>query len=631
MSNPFNDRFTNLNKLKFHYAFVFYSNLNKTNLQYKELFNNILRQHGEFYSINEYRNFDFTTNVQKSNNKGNIVIIPCKNSCIVSSNIELNIKEIIRNSGYVQSCGELLFLSPWYDLNTTTFENRVEQFISRDRDKKGRLVFYTKEDFGLKTRSSEGIDDIKFFKEKYYIGNEIASNYMKGLLQNELISNNLIVERLYNSDKEKYNKTITDFSLFVVKDLDLTISETEYVYGEKEPQLFILYHSQFKKENPIHILDENKPFIPGPYTTPQTLIQSMLSFVSNETKLIIDPFGGSGGIGIASKFGGKDIFISDLIGLEGIDYNFRFFNTKSKLREQIENFINEQLIGFSRTKEFSPYFYESAEKIIATNKYQEKHWISEYDELLIESPDIIESDIFKYCFFVSYKLIILHNDLIKQNNRLNEYLFTSMLEKHLTDEKIILQRTFKALLHPEFKKKPWEELKGKYGNYITGYTKLEGEKHLCQDSIHLLNNNSRLNLQLMESEMVSIVSDPPYGFNTLSGNPEDENIVNLYESFMDFSLSAIEKTKSKKGDLIICTLRNVKVGKKISSYSYAHNIEKLLYRKLKEYDFNIIAKPYLLEIGDWIGNGNYWKSKKALDRRIISITVEKNKAAANKA
>lgn len=620
-----NERFEKLCLFKFQYVFIFYASIEKTNLQYRELFNNLQKQNRNLFLIYDYDN---PVNTRAGELRGETAIIPCKNSCILCTNVKLNLQEMVKESGYIQSCGQLIFMAPWYDVNTSNMEKQISTFITTREQNRGRLVFYSREGFG-KERSREGIDNIKFYKNKYYIGDELVSEYINRIREEGKAEDYSIWKNLLLQEKkdEKIDEEL-NYSLFLVKDIDLTLKEEDYLNSEEEPQLLFIYHSEYKKENPLHILDEDKPYIPGPYTTPQTLIQSMLSFVPKTTSLIIDPFGGSGGIGIASVLGGVNTFMADMVGKKGMEFNLRLF-TEGKLRLQVISYI---LNGLKKDHNILKKFYTAASQIIESRSFLEKHWNQAADQFLEDSAE----ETLSYFLFTSHKVLYQNEEIVDHNAELNSAKFWEHLEIELKNQRNAFKRAFELLAGdisedsdptPEQfnsigKKIPVELEKG-YVTFITGINNLIGKIHYSGSKLEELSDENNLNKIIKTSERISIVSDLPYGFNTLKSENDDNSISELYGSFFDFALNSIAKTKSKKGDLIISTLRNVKIGKRVSPNSYSRRIEGLLYRKLNEHGFCIYSNPVLYKIGRWIGTGNYWKSNKALDRRIIALSLIK--------
>jgi hypothetical protein len=115
-----------LSNFKHSCVFVFYRDLQRTNMQYKELFALLARHmRPNPWAIVDYQSLSsipiqLVENDDDSRDQSvpsSLTIVPCQNSCIVCSRYPLDLQRIIADSGYIQSCGPLLYAAPWYDVS----------------------------------------------------------------------------------------------------------------------------------------------------------------------------------------------------------------------------------------------------------------------------------------------------------------------------------------------------------------------------------------------------------------------------------------------------------------------------------------------------------------------------------
>ncbi|HEU0300002.1 MAG TPA: hypothetical protein VFR37_11120, partial [Longimicrobium sp.] len=251
----FSDRLTVLSKFNYAALFVFYRNLQRTNMQFKELFALLSRHmNPKPWAIVDYHSLasipiQIVESDGASDNQNfpsGLVVVPCQNSCIVCSSRPLDLQSILADSGYIQSCGPLVFAAPWYDVSAAGFTEAIVEYLIAKQPEKGRIVFYTMEDFESQGKSQEGIDAIKFYKEKYFIGDKTVVEVMKEL-KDDVSRRGAVVERFHREDKRDLAGLTADFSLFTIRDYDVLSADSDEKDLPSEPQLIMSYDSRYKK------------------------------------------------------------------------------------------------------------------------------------------------------------------------------------------------------------------------------------------------------------------------------------------------------------------------------------------------------------------------------------------------
>jgi hypothetical protein len=623
----FSERLEMLSNFKHSCVFVFYRDLQRTNMQYKELFALLARHmRPNPWAIVDYQSLSsipiqLVENDDDSRDQSvpsSLTIVPCQNSCIVCSRYPLDLQRIIADSGYIQSCGPLLYAAPWYDVSGSEFTNSILEYLIAKQPEKGRIVFYTMEDFGSHGKSQEGIDAIKFYKEKYFIGDKTVIEVMKEL-KDGASRQGAVVERFHREDKRDLAGFSSDFSVFTIRDYDVLSERSNGAGLSAEPQLIISYDSRYKKENPIHLLDEWKPFWPGQYTTPQPLVQSMLAQIPNPDCLIVDPFGGSGSVALAASSKGYKVFTSDLCGVEGIRFNWRFVRDRN-LREKLLGEIAQLEHTLHGNALMDTRMMDAVQEISSVVKDTGWHWSGKLDDTLEGfSRGSDNPDLFTLLFHLVYRALSSNRQLVSPDGSFN----TGRISLHLGDtlrEFIhVVRRAFMIFQAPALTGSS-DARRGRYGQLISGLSPEWGDVYLDSRSVASLSESEELRKLAQASERVAIITDPPYGVNT-EVKDADSALVELYRQFVQQAIKTIALTKRREGDLIICALSQVKIGKRVPEAAYSISLQSVLHRELVASHCEVITHPSFRRLPPDLLRGGYWKSDKALDRDIISVTI----------
>jgi len=524
------------------------------------------------------------------------------NSMLVYSLSPLDLESIISDSGYIQSCGELVFENPWYELDAHQLSKKLSTYAP-GRPKK--YVFYTMEDFGIKTPSKEGVDGIKFYRDKQYIGEELATNYMSKFSDN-VIADNDVVDRL---NAEISNAEGGDhLSLFVIKD-SVVDDRAVYDIGHTTNQHHLIaYHSEYKKENPVHILDDWRPFWPGQYTTPAPLATSALNLVkAYGDVLIIDPFAGSGGVGVAGSSLGFKCAVSDLCGTPGIQFNFDYVKDvtfRDGIIAHLHTIIDRLCQSHHETSERITGLASIIRDAIPSSHV---HWCSELDEMIsgLESHERI------YVFLI-YRFIYYNK------KQLVEPLHSkSLIEGFIETAKQFIKNSNRAFLVDG--KAPYKDnsfLKiGKYGVLSSRTQGLWGDVLISKLSADELISDSKLVELAKDSSQIIYATDLPYGVNTNIN--EEDYLRELYINSFKSAFELARYTHNKKISVILFALQAVKIGKRVPQSAFSTNVCLALHEVANQLSCISVKQPSADNIPAYVKSNGYWRSEKALDREII--------------
>lgn len=582
------------------YAFIFYRGVARSNMPYKELVA-LIRKHSSspIWRINEI------IDIRKENPGDGWLGVRCfHNSMLVYSVCELDLELIISDSGYIQSCGELIFESPWYDLDAHQFTKELLAFASCSSKK---YVFYTMEDFGLNTPSKEGVDDIKFYRDKQYIGEELASNFISRF-SDKVIEDNNIVDR-WNSQSNDVKGDDHMLSLFVIKD-SVVDDRAIYEIGHTTNQHHVIaYHSEFKKENPVHILDDWRPFWPGQYTTPAPLSTSALNLAKVDADaLLIDPFAGSGGIGVAGASLGIKCAVSDLCGAPGIQFNFDYLkdaNFRDRIISQLHAVADKLTQSHYKTVEMILNLAAIIRDAIPSMRV---HWCSRLDEIINE----LESHE-KICAFLIYRVFYYNQKLLKVPLHSK-----TLIESLIATTELFIQNSNRAFLVDGKPPHPSNgSLKiGKYG-ILTARTQVPwGDVLITKLSADQLNSDSKLVELAKGASQIIYATDLPYGVNT-NIDEEEGHLKDLYINSFKAAFELTRYTRTKKISVILFALQSVKIGKRVPQSAFSNDVRLALSEVANKLSCISIKHPNADNIPVYVKSNGYWRSEKALDREII--------------
>ena len=595
----------------FTYAFIFYRGITQSNLPYKELLS-LIRKHSEtrLWHVTACDSFTNLLNKQEKRTDCSLIEpddshikIQCfHNSMLVHTSSRLDLEKMIASSGYIQSCGELVFESPWYDIDAEKITDKLSNYQNKQPRK---FIFYTMEDYGLDTPSNEGVDGVKFFRNKHFIGNDLARNFI-GSFQQKLKGSNDIVKR-YPFDT-KANEQLCYHSIFIIKDSVIS-GKREFEIGHiTDQQHLIAYHSQYKKENPIHIMDDWRPFWPGQYTTPAVLATAALNLLhADKQALVIDPFSGSGGIGLAASSLGLHCVLSDLCGSFGIEYNFRFFRDslfRNKLLTRLQT-VTHQLTLIDTSIQF--YLTELTEHIKQAIGSEEMHWNCELDSIVNNLNDYEKIDV-----FLIYKILYFNKPFLQ-----DAIDWHALSTKYIAEVEKFIRKSQRAFLveraeaHPDNNRVK----KGQYGALVSRSDLPWGDFHVTGVSADLIDQDIAV-LELSENaSQIIMATDLPYGVNTQIG--ENDILNKLYADSFRAMFNLAKLSKKKKVSFILFSLQAVKIGKRVPESAFSKNVRLVLHQVANEFACVAVKSPNIDDIPAYLNSAGYWRSEKALDREVL--------------
>jgi tRNA G10 N-methylase Trm11 len=250
------------------------------------------------------------------------VYIPC--------HLEIDLPLICAYSGYIHSCGHMVFFRNIEKADKDTFFTDIDNYLEnhKDSDKPTLFSVYAHEDFTKLDRGREeylrdGLDDVKIYLEKYYVGSERLVDVLREMRSLERFKNRLLIPEPgdykavlggkrgittnaphlhpdYDPSSVKYDEAAAEVD--PSKTLWLLV---DYAIGEPanhrgDDRYYICYEQRYLNENPFHLFDENKPAWIAPTTIPHTLLAAMINITGlsrspdGDQIVLADPFVGTG-------------------------------------------------------------------------------------------------------------------------------------------------------------------------------------------------------------------------------------------------------------------------------------------------------------------------------------------------
>jgi hypothetical protein len=649
------------------YFFLFRKNLRVTNLQLAELFallrtetyyrNSLQARRKPNIQFNSAR--DFKTALEKAveefqaleepdqtallGSYGNllenqIVADAYYGSCSVylPPHLDLDLPRICASSGYIHSCGRLVFIRNTNKATTEQFFERLDTYFLKfpiTPPVPALFVVYAHEDFSADDRDyaddlKHGLDDVKIHINKAHFQRESLISLIDKMKE-KYKGTILIADPLHY---KKQRKKVTEEAHVQFPRTFWLISDSGAKFASKFPsedRYYICYDQTYKNVSPLLIFDEEKPAWINQTTIPHTLSAAMINitrpwWATSSGVTIHDPFGGTGTIFLdALKFKAAEPSSSDKSPITPllVKDNVEFFRKNSREIEEIKKELEEMLGNFS---ESSPSFAKRVPSKAALMYDNVVHLIElslknsgSGHEIEIPSAHFLEFRQLqlyeRIAFYVAARTAIRHYAEFRRNASEWSDAFREELRKLL--RRIELFRAF------ERKREDNSEcIADNIFSIPCSYSKgcfIDSIRSLSNDLFggEYLNVSVRDALELTADSLDIIVTDPPYGFNT---EQDASDLAELYSAMVRVFVSALRDG----GQLVICCPERSYSGRPLPFYTEpgfiiqqvlaaASTTQKLVYQPAfgLPSESRTVRPPY------------YWESERALRRSVLHFWV----------
>lgn len=581
-----NDKTIYDREYKYDYIFVFSEPLAVTDIQYEELYCLLRRypkdNHPVVISIAE-------SGEPKSNSDNcTVEIVRFEHSCRVRSKCEFDVYSIVRNSGYIHSAGPAIYVEEWSKVDSNSIVDKLKAYSEKNK-KRYKLHFYTDQKETEDEKKIEGIA-IDYFRT--YIGTMFFHEEKK-YIESEV--------KDYCLDKNFQEGGV----VFIYRDT-FHVNNQPFLYPEQNDiHYMVIYHSLCKKENPLHQLDENRPYWAGIYTTPHDLTCAMVNMARVKAgDIVYDPFLHMGTTAIeAAKFG-CCIIGSDLVEPLGAldNYNFVFHDKLGDVIERIDKLFSEK---------YHERCYELASSNLTRNKglaFPEPKPI----ELMIEKYPELEDYEKRLLFYIVRRFI-----LRQQQGRDEKLNLEAFIKYQIGEFNKYHELNQYNLQHPE----GWipDDTTSRFVNDQTIKSYRLGPERNQHSQFIVFKANAR-KFPLNDNSVDAIVTDPPYGYGD---DIPAKDLKNLYRDFISESFRVLRNG----GRLVMCMLDKVKTGKFIHKDTMTKGVVGLINRIANEKGIRF-GRAEVLPLSP-VPSLNYWKSKYALNRAIIHLEIIKEAGNGN--
>jgi hypothetical protein len=640
------------------YYFLFRKNLAVTNLQFDELFA-LVRIHTSGVSSHEAHRLQFMSGAEfqalvqslvdsfaghdrkpdeysaviaehYESVFARIVVTDCFwGSCAVylPPHLELDLPAVCGESGYVHSCGRSVLSR---DINKSDPELLVEaldRHLKRFPSTK-RVFFavYAHEDFTeydrrLADELSHGLDEVKIYVEKYYMGGSslvevlsILSERFAGELRIPESGNYLESHRGSRQDDDEIDQ---DRTIWLVTDRGISDFSPQ-PSGEK---FFICYDQLYKNDNPTHLFDENMPAWVAHTTIPHTLAGAMLNITRphwpDGDVVVCDPFVGSG-----------------TVLLQALRY------------QNVKPVCSDKMSSASQLVEDNYGFFLYDAKAIFTKKRQLEAILRHITDEN-ETPGILESDATEVdrAYTKARELVSTFEgsadwdtDLAAAGASLNtlERLFVYIALRASRRNQLGIARRSKdwaAAFAKEAKALAIQmddlvALKSREEAYVRSVRKDASFKILdagsgyslsCATFIPRVHPKEFVSvLDVLQDELPDadvIVADPPYGFNT------DEDLSLLAQTYA-VALEKMVRALRHGGQLMLCLADQSRTGRETVYFTHKEVITHQVLAIADRYDVEVLddkeTSPHKSPL---LTGPYYWESERALRRAVLHFRL----------
>jgi len=649
------------------YYFLFRKNLGVTNIQFAELVG-LIRSHAtpvpgngpihnlQFMSVSEFKDtitslveafpqdsktpelrYKTIASLYSQIIRQHVVLDCFYGSCavFVPPQLTLDLEAVCAYSGYIQSCGRALYIRNIEKATTSEFYKVIENYTEPiPPDSPVFFSVYTHEDFTDYDREKKenlrhGLDDVKVYVEKFYIGSERLVSVLNEMRQRFKIKLRLPSPGSYSEQRARLQEqTNLDRSRTVWLLIDRS-SGKEVHKGAR--RYLICYEQQFINENPFYLFDENKPAWIGPLTIPHTLLSAMINIaepmrqVDDDDVMLADPFVGTGTTWLeAQKYSLLKPVCSDLADITPllVKDNLEFFLAPHDKLHDYERSLD--YIASPPDQRHAPRFVEDIDRPALDRSYD---WVIDFlDE--ISSPNTIPRDL--YSFTLSAREV-------------------KKLEKRTPLERILFYLALRTILRNiggfERGAAKWEEIYRKEAKVLgfqigrlrdlkrrqdeakrfdQDYCVLQGSySQSCTINFHMLADarDELRSVKVLDARKLKkksydiIITDPPYGFNT---EDDIQALAQLYTEIITIMINALKE----EGQLVMCLPDRSHTGRRLPFFALKELVIRQVLTIAEQLRREIIIPAYSVpQLSDLFRPPYYWESERALRRAILHFRI----------
>jgi hypothetical protein len=567
-----------------------------------------------------------------------VVVQPLYGSCVVSlpPHLALDLLSVCAYSGYVHSCGPLVYKADVDWARKAEFLNAVKGHVEKNVEPGKRAFFsvYAHEDFSDYDREEasdlrDGLDEVKVFIEKFFMGKDRLVSILSEMRQ-------VLGERLEIPDPGEYKKVHEEFRKRDHVDLSRTIwliidrSIASDGRGPGEERYFVCYDQKYRNRNPYQIFDENKPGWIAHTTMPHSLMAAMLNLAlpwlpvdeggGVGDSVVLDPFVGSGtGWFEASKFPWLGASGSDLeVAVPRVvEDNLDIFTASSAELQGIWEWL-EKVRGFESTvvdggDEGVARAYKWAEELLG--RVRRPGGEVEFD--LTSVADLERRDLLdRLVLYCALRAELRHAAAFERASRTRQTAFVKEVQ---------VLRDQVQELHDLRERE--EETGRREGSICIFQSRYSSGCSISREYLSELKDRVRREVRVWDATKIDpgscdvIITDPPYGFNT---DEATGYLAELYANGLRAMISALRRD----GQLLICLIDRSRIGRQPVMCVQKEVVTHQVLAAAEQLGREIIVAGYLVpEPAAVFRAPFYWESERALRRAVLHFRLRDRETA----
>lgn len=558
---------------------------------------------------------------------------------------ELPLLPICAQSGYVHSCGDVVYIRNTYKATGDEFIKRVAAHLNGPQRPRARIPFriYCHEDFTPFDRRFDkslqaGLDDVKIHLGKVYMGGASVLSVLEDLQAAQ--GDKLIIPP--PGDYRGAEEFLEDFPdrdgsrcLFFI--IDHGIGDRPQVPSQR--RYFICYEQMYINESPFHIFDENKPAWIAHTTIPHTLMGAMLNLTrpfwptTGGPVKICDPFVGTGTtwletIKYAPRVSATCADKSSIAALMASD-NLQFFCSDVTALEQTKSFLEGVLqIPWDEDYQIAFEFPEMSPSVRKVfSEVLRYHTALQRADRNMPDPDLDTLLTFtsreRILFYVLRRASVRHAPSLARGAESLREAFTQegavMLEQ--VKELINLRRREQHIVDDNPSRYYYPAIRifrGTYSNAVSIDVQ-SGVDSLRSESILNSVQPSDVIETLRAGGFDVIIADPPYGFNTAA---DAVKLADLYDRFISASVQALNES----GQLVISLPDWSHTGRHLPYFALKQIVTQQVLIAAEADRREVVQSAFALPGSALIYRAPYyWESERALRRAVLHFRLRKRR------
>lgn len=566
--------------------------------------------------------------------------------------LKLDLVRVCGEAGYVFACGPLLYLRKFAKATKRELFYSLDSYLSGNTQvaalgnpsEKPLFLTYCNEDFKERKDDRDpeedhntqdflekGIGDLKIHLDKVFMEGDSLVTVLDELEQK-------YEDRLVFSTDTANEGRESSLWLFADKGVSY-ISEVGEQFRlqaiQDRHRYYVLYEQKYANANPFHIFDENKPAWVAQITIPHKLIAAAINVTKPWPEGIVrlaDPFAGTATAlfeGLNHK--GLETTCSDLDTILEVAHgdNRKFFSLHkealSKLHEELEQACDTaRKTMCSQSPPAENKLTQALEKLKIIHQ-QSKSKTGEdplsFDLSKIKADLEQLSDSERLSFYVAVRTLLRYGRAIRWGTYKIGPAFDKSKDELLGQ--IIVLRDSKAQCE-----KSSENLEanvplathGAIGSLVTFRGKYSFRVTLAQSSLDKLAKPGSLEarfeagknaVDLQPNSFDIIVTDPPYGFNTIE---ETETLADLYGEVIPVLVRGLREN----GKLVVCLPAMSYIGRQLPYCTLPGLVTAQILSAAHEAKRQVVAPASSLPSPrGFFSPPYYWHSERALTRVIL--------------